>query len=41
VERRRVVDDDQTVTKSVVVGFTDDWFANRKFPVDMAGRRPT
>ena len=31
----RVGVDGQTTTK--VIGFTDDWFASRKFPVDMAG----
>ncbi len=25
-------------TAKKVVGFTDDWFASRKFPVDMAGK---
>jgi hypothetical protein len=28
-------DDDNTYDLS---GFTDDWFASRKFPVDMAGK---
>ena len=32
----RVGVDGQTTTK--VIGFTDDWFASRKFPVDMAGK---
>ncbi len=39
VETRQVhVGDGEVVSVKKVVGFTDDWFANRKFPVDMAGK---